>query len=517
VEPLLPDNTKVVDDSTAQNLSSVSEDQSVLTFDQNTPYAQSLQPGDVIVSGVTDATPNVLLRKVTNVSTGGSEITVETAEATLEDAIEEGESFAEEPLTANDIESFVPLIEGVTLRMPGEGAALGPAAVQAVQSCLSLNSVLFDHDGDSSTKNDQIRINGDACLSPIFRFGISVSWFKLRHLVFSAGLSESISLQLDAQFSASFRKEIEIARIRFKPVKVQVGYLPLVFRPVLTVYVGIEGEVSAGITARVTQSAEFTVGLSYHRGQGWAPIKTLSADFDYELPTISAGAGVRVYAGPEFDFFLYGVAGPYANIEGYLDLDLDPLSNPWLSLYGGIQAGVGVKARAFGKTLFDYGINPVFDYRELIAQVGGNQPPAIISLTANPATVNTGNTSTITVTTKDPENDPLTCSWSASGGTLSATTGCGSVTWAAPGTPGNYTVSVVVSDNKGSHAPVTSAVIIGVSAVYTLTVNKSGTGSGTVTGTGINCGDDCSETYTSGTSVTLTATPPQGDPLGTWS
>ena len=42
----------------------------------------------------------------------------------------------------------------------------------------------------------------------------------------------------------------------------------------------------------------------------------------------------------------------------------------------------------------------------------------------------------------------------------------------------------------------------------TLTVGKSGTGSGTVTSSpaGINCGSDCSEAYASGTSVTLTAT-----------
>ncbi len=518
VEPLIPDNTKVDDDSAAQNLSSVSEDQSVLTFDQNTPYAKSLQPGDVIVSGVTDATPDGLLRKVTNVSTGGSEITVETSEATLEDAIEDGESNLDQPLTANDIESFVPLIEGVTLRRPEAGALSDQGAVQAIQACLDLNGVLYDHDGNSNTKGDQIRISGEACLSPIFRFGIGISWFRLRHVVFSTGVSESISLQLDAQYSASFSKEIQIAKIRFKPVKVQVGYVPLVFVPVLTVYVGIEGEVSAGITTRVTQSAEFIVGVAYHRGQGWAPIKTLSADFDYELPKVSMGAGVKVYAGPEFGFYLYGMAGPYANIEGYLDLQLDPLSNPWLSLYGGIDVGVGVKARAFGKTLFDYGIDPLIEYRELIAQVGGNQPPAIVSLTANPTTVETGKTSTITVAAKDPENDPLTCSWSASGGTLSATSGCGSVTWTAPLTAGNYTVSVSVSDNKGSHDPVTDAVTIGVSPPdYTLTVNKSGIGTGTVTGTGINCGEDCSENYASGTSVTLTATPSLGSALASWS
>ncbi len=49
----------------------------------------------------------------------------------------------------------------------------------------------------------------------------------------------------------------------------------------------------------------------------------------------------------------------------------------------------------------------------------------------------------------------------------------------------------------------------------TLTVSKSG--SGTVTGTGINCGTDCSETYPSGTSVTLTAAPASGWQFASWS
>jgi 5-hydroxyisourate hydrolase-like protein (transthyretin family) len=53
----------------------------------------------------------------------------------------------------------------------------------------------------------------------------------------------------------------------------------------------------------------------------------------------------------------------------------------------------------------------------------------------------------------------------------------------------------------------------------TLTVLKSGTGSGTVTSSpaGINCGSDCSESYDQGTSVTLTATPASGSIFGGWS
>jgi Leucine-rich repeat (LRR) protein len=53
----------------------------------------------------------------------------------------------------------------------------------------------------------------------------------------------------------------------------------------------------------------------------------------------------------------------------------------------------------------------------------------------------------------------------------------------------------------------------------TLTVNKSGTGSGTVTSSplGIDCGTDCSEDYDFGTEVTLTATPDAGSIFTGWS
>ena len=50
----------------------------------------------------------------------------------------------------------------------------------------------------------------------------------------------------------------------------------------------------------------------------------------------------------------------------------------------------------------------------------------------------------------------------------------------------------------------------------TLTVQKQGTGTGTVTGPGIACPGDCTETYTSGQQVTLTATPSGGSSLGGW-
>ena len=54
---------------------------------------------------------------------------------------------------------------------------------------------------------------------------------------------------------------------------------------------------------------------------------------------------------------------------------------------------------------------------------------------------------------------------------------------------------------------------------FSLTVTKSGTGAGTITSApaGISCGADCTEPYTNGTSVTLTAAPAVGSTFTGWS
>jgi hypothetical protein len=56
-------------------------------------------------------------------------------------------------------------------------------------------------------------------------------------------------------------------------------------------------------------------------------------------------------------------------------------------------------------------------------------------------------------------------------------------------------------------------------STFTLTVTKAGTGSGTVRSTpaGVSCGADCTEAYTSGTSVTLTARAGIGSTFSGWS
>lgn len=53
-------------------------------------------------------------------------------------------------------------------------------------------------------------------------------------------------------------------------------------------------------------------------------------------------------------------------------------------------------------------------------------------------------------------------------------------------------------------------------ASYTLQVNRSGSGTVTSAPAGISCGTDCSESYTNGTAVTLTAAPASGYTFSGW-
>ena len=106
-------------------------------------------------------------------------------------------------------------------------------------------------------------------------------------------------------------------------------------------------------------------------------------------------------------------------------------------------------------------------------------------------TYNSGTSVTLTAT---PASGNLFSGWSGSGISCAGT--------------GTCTVSMTAARS------VTAT--FSVQPSYTLTVSKTGSGTVMSSPAGINCGADCSESYTSGTSVTLSATPASGYTFGGW-
>ena len=96
--------------------------------------------------------------------------------------------------------------------------------------------------------------------------------------------------------------------------------------------------------------------------------------------------------------------------------------------------------------------------------------------------------------------------------TLTATANAASLFtgWSGGGCTGTSTCQVTLSAATTVHATFV--------AVYTLTLTRAGSGSGSIPAapSGINCGVTCHAQFTSGTPVTLTATPTpgRGSPAG---
>ena len=106
-----------------------------------------------------------------------------------------------------------------------------------------------------------------------------------------------------------------------------------------------------------------------------------------------------------------------------------------------------------------------------------NQAPAISGVTANPAEVIYGDSSTLTCIATDPDYDPIKYSWSASEGTI---TGTGNqVTWVSPDKSGNFNIALTARDNRGGQA--TGSVTVTVSPpTKIVTINSVASETGTV-------------------------------------
>ena len=86
------------------------------------------------------------------------------------------------------------------------------------------------------------------------------------------------------------------------------------------------------------------------------------------------------------------------------------------------------------------------------------QPPTI-SCSANPSSVNIGDSSTITASGMSPQNRPLTYSYSATSGSVSGSTSSATLSTAGAA-PGSITVTCNVMDDKGNTASGTTTVTV---------------------------------------------------------
>jgi len=458
IETVIPETTKVVDEESSQAITSVAEDQSIIVFEKSTPQLEELAPGDIIAMGVTENTPEGLLRKVTNITKGGkgsSEIVVETEFASLEEAIEQGEFYFNEALKAEDAKEPVYYVKGIEFIR--DKSTIRDSKIQLLEFNFNINAIIFDGDNNPNTEIDNITLTGqitfdyDLLLSGKFAFPHKLKELEFQNIVEvekKLGVTGGGPVKLFSYEKVLFTQDLGIKII------VIGNILPVVLHPVITISANVDGEIFAKVTAEVTDKDIYTAGVKFDNGN-WYPISSHENNFSPPSLSFSTGGSITFGVGPKLECKVYWVLGPYCKTILYGKAIADIYTNPWWKLYVGIKANAAIEMEIFSKVFVSAELL-VLDLEKIIAQADGpfsniNHAPIISDLTANPTSININQTTTITCTASDEDaGDTLTYAWTKNGGTFEGSTTIATVTWRAPSTEGNYSVECEVSDGEAS-------------------------------------------------------------------
>jgi len=193
-----------------------------------------------------------------------------------------------------------------------------------------------------------------------------------------------------------------------------------------------------------------------------------------------------------------GVAGCTQEVALYCDENTpceDP-QYPFCDVYGEYPASEGIAKTCIGSP-FDAGPTDAA-VGSVSVSLGGTGNGSVVS---SPFGINCGTTceasftpSTTITLTATPESDSVFSGWSGAG-----CSGTGTCEFVFDGSGVNVTASFALKE-------------------YDLVVSTGGDGAGGVASTeaGIDCGSDCTETYTHGSAVTLTATSTGQSGFGGW-
>jgi hypothetical protein len=339
---VVPATTKPLGSQALGALKSISSNQSVLTF-KGAGAPTTLAAGDVIAAGVSDATPDGLLRMVTSVSQGASgTVIVDTKPATLDQAIASG--------------SFV----------VSSDSASQTSSTSALQSHASKPLKQRIDRSLSCGAGASISLTGSVTLQP--RWKVSVHLGGSPSAKFTASFTESASLAAAAEANAN----CSLSPVPLLPhplhlptIAVFVGFVPVVVEPEVQFYLTASGSVTAALSTSVTQTFTASAGVDYQNG-GYHPFSTVKNSFTFvppAPPTVTADAKAAV--GPELDLLFYGVGGPELDAQASLDLSVDTTKTPWWTLSGGLNIGGGLTVPALD---LKYSNDAIFKVSKVIAQ-----------------------------------------------------------------------------------------------------------------------------------------------------
>ncbi len=388
------------------------------------------------------------MRKVTNVTANGNDIVLQTEQARLTDVIDQCDIQDAIKLNISKNKAY---FNGKPVNMRVVYLAKGVSIKQTKDGKGSINltgTELFSGNVGGANLTAEIT-NGSISFEPNFNRELKISLISphIRKIKISAtgSLDFDCDLQLVCSTPVTYDKKIPIAAFEFGPI--MLGPVPMFVG--LSFYAGFETELNltGNVKAGSDANASVEFGAQYYESQ-WSTIWNKSADFDQHPITwgYDGNAFARAYVSPQISVKIAAVAGPYLEVEPYLEFngDIQSKQTDWQwELDGGLDGNLGFLVGIFGYNLVDYNTT-LLNWETTIASNNSSNPnPPVANFTANTTSIAEGGTVNFTDLSA---NVPTSWSWNfGDGGT--STSQDPSHTYSTAGT---YTVSLTATNSYGS-------------------------------------------------------------------
>jgi hypothetical protein len=361
----------IIDGEAADHV--VVQDGSLIFSGKAASLVSNSAAGDILVGNrqttKTGTNPYGFLRKVVSVEKVGDDYVVKTTQATLEDAIEQGEvrTVSSVPIPSRFDESSTPLSYSMQPGLRPQDVG-GLAGGEIDVSGKILEGMVG---GGLSVSVSRGKFNFD----PDVDLGIKIKWFKVEefHAILSGQLALELAIQMQSTISTSKTWEGDFFKVTKPLPPLMIGPVPVVVTMVFTVSGGAEVQVSGEQTLEAGAGANsaVTLGGRYQKGSGWSKVSESSFNLYPIGPTIESATNASVKGfvpNVGIAFMLYDAAGPTLSVSPYAQITVSATPPcPW-SISGGVEGSFGAKAQVpvIGYTLAEASLN-LFDVSEDLA------------------------------------------------------------------------------------------------------------------------------------------------------
>lgn len=325
------DNVKILEGEAANAIESVFEDGKEIVF--NTDTIQGLDKDKLLVVGIGDKTPAGLLRRITSSKIENGGFVLSTEKAYMEDLIQTDTVEFEQEFDFGDLEDCVSSSPDGTFNCSPQNQNSRTNA-----SVVEFNKKLS---GNASVSGE---LNSEMSLKLESNLGFFDHELNMLDLKAKASITGSLTFTASGSYDADIN--VEVGKMSFIPKVAFIGAIPVVIKPVVTIYVGASGKTEGSVTVKPSVTAEANENITWDFNNG---IKRESPEHKFE-PNLSvnarAEAGVELSLKAKIDFLIYNVGGPYIAPEAVFDLNVSVKddcyawnANVLLQLNSGISLG----------------------------------------------------------------------------------------------------------------------------------------------------------------------------------